>query len=164
MQVWINRQVLSAQTSDSSAFLNAMCLLMYVLNREQNFLYFNPDYPTSELTVTGLAWIYCLKFRENPSGGSRLATRLSAVEPHPSPVSLRYQVTALSGLNIQTWTHLCRLSQAGSERGNTAVPDGFNWEVLSVERGALLSWRVRACNELGVPTSQPVNYLYVITT
>jgi hypothetical protein len=29
--------VLSEQTSDSSAFLNAMWLLKYVLNREQNF-------------------------------------------------------------------------------------------------------------------------------
>jgi hypothetical protein len=36
-------QVLSEQTSDSSAFLNATCLLKYVLNCEQQFSYFDPD-------------------------------------------------------------------------------------------------------------------------
>jgi hypothetical protein len=35
-------QVLSEQTSDSSAFLNAPCLLKYVLNRKQCFSYFDP--------------------------------------------------------------------------------------------------------------------------
>jgi hypothetical protein len=33
-------QVLSEQTSDSSAFLNAMCL--YVFNCEQHFSFFDP--------------------------------------------------------------------------------------------------------------------------
>jgi hypothetical protein len=33
-------QVSSEQTSDSSAFLNAMCRLKYVLNREQHFSLF----------------------------------------------------------------------------------------------------------------------------
>jgi hypothetical protein len=44
-------QVLSEQTSDSSAFLNAMCLIQYVLNCEQHssFSVFR-----SGLTVTGL--------------------------------------------------------------------------------------------------------------
>jgi hypothetical protein len=43
----------SEQTSDSSAFLN-----YYVLNCEQHFSYFDSDYPTSGLTVTGLARVY----------------------------------------------------------------------------------------------------------
>jgi hypothetical protein len=30
-------------TSDSSSFLNAVCLLKYVLNYEHDFSYFNPD-------------------------------------------------------------------------------------------------------------------------
>jgi hypothetical protein len=34
---------LSEQTSDSSAFLNAICLSKCVLNCEQHFSYFNPD-------------------------------------------------------------------------------------------------------------------------
>jgi hypothetical protein len=34
-------------------FLNVTCLLKYVLNCEQNFSCFDPDYPTSELTVAG---------------------------------------------------------------------------------------------------------------
>jgi hypothetical protein len=46
-------QVLSEQTSDSSAFLNVMCLLQYVLNCEQRFTFFDPDYPTF-----GLARVY----------------------------------------------------------------------------------------------------------
>jgi hypothetical protein len=40
MQVSRNCQVLSEHTSDSSAFLNAMYLLKYVPNREQQFLIF----------------------------------------------------------------------------------------------------------------------------
>jgi hypothetical protein len=51
-------QVLSEQTSDSSALINAMCLLKYVLNCEQHFSYFHLDYPTSGLIVTGLARLY----------------------------------------------------------------------------------------------------------
>jgi hypothetical protein len=47
-------------TSDSSAFLNATCFLKYVLNREQHFSYFYPDYQTSGLTVTGFARVYCI--------------------------------------------------------------------------------------------------------
>jgi hypothetical protein len=40
------RVELSAQTSDSSAYLNAaMCLLKCVLNCQQRFSYFEPDYP-----------------------------------------------------------------------------------------------------------------------
>jgi hypothetical protein len=31
----------------------------YVLNWKQNFSYFDPDYPTSGFTVTGLARVYC---------------------------------------------------------------------------------------------------------
>jgi hypothetical protein len=40
--------------------LNLICLLKQVLSREQNFSYFDPDYPTSGLTAAGLArvsWI-----------------------------------------------------------------------------------------------------------
>jgi hypothetical protein len=37
-----------------------MCLLTCVLNCEQHFSYFDPDYPTSGLTVTGLARVYCV--------------------------------------------------------------------------------------------------------
>jgi hypothetical protein len=51
-------QALSEQTSDSSAFLNATCPLKYVLNCEQNFSYFCPNYPTSGLIVTGLARLH----------------------------------------------------------------------------------------------------------
>jgi hypothetical protein len=36
-------QVMSKQTSDSSFFLNAICLLKYVLNCEQHFSYFDLD-------------------------------------------------------------------------------------------------------------------------
>jgi hypothetical protein len=36
-------QVLFEQTSDSSAFLNAMCLLKHVLKCEQHFSYPDPD-------------------------------------------------------------------------------------------------------------------------
>jgi hypothetical protein len=36
-----------------------MCLLKYVLNCEVHFSYLDPDYPTSRLTVTGLARVYC---------------------------------------------------------------------------------------------------------
>jgi hypothetical protein len=44
-------QVLSEQTSDSSAFLNAaMYLLKCLLNCEQHFSYFDLDYETSGLT------------------------------------------------------------------------------------------------------------------
>jgi hypothetical protein len=47
-------QVLSEQTSDSSAFLSAVCILKYALKCEENFSYFDPDYLTSRLTVTKL--------------------------------------------------------------------------------------------------------------
>jgi hypothetical protein len=43
--------VFSEQTSDSSAFVNAACFYKVVLNREQHFSYFDPDYRT----VTGIA-------------------------------------------------------------------------------------------------------------
>jgi hypothetical protein len=38
-----------------------MCLSKYVLNCEQKFYFscLDPDYPTSGLTVTGLARVYC---------------------------------------------------------------------------------------------------------
>jgi hypothetical protein len=36
-------RVLSEQTSDSSAFLNARCLLKYVFHCERHFSYFDPD-------------------------------------------------------------------------------------------------------------------------
>jgi hypothetical protein len=36
-------QVLSEQTSDSPAFVNAVCLLKYVLRCEQHFSYLDPD-------------------------------------------------------------------------------------------------------------------------
>jgi hypothetical protein len=36
-------QVMSQQTSDSSAFLNVICHLKCVLNCERHFLYFHPD-------------------------------------------------------------------------------------------------------------------------
>jgi hypothetical protein len=62
----LERIVLSEQTSDSSAFLNAMCLLKYVLNSEEHFSYFDPDYPTSGLTVTGLARVYFAFLRNFP--------------------------------------------------------------------------------------------------
>jgi hypothetical protein len=62
MQVWRNCQVLSGQTSDWSAFLNATCPIKYVLNCEQHFSYSNLDYLASILTVTilarGLLYIY----------------------------------------------------------------------------------------------------------
>jgi uncharacterized membrane protein len=35
-----------------------MCLLKHVPNCEQHFSYFDPDYPTSRFTVTGLVWVY----------------------------------------------------------------------------------------------------------
>jgi hypothetical protein len=57
MQVWRNCKVLSEQTSDSSALLNAVCLLKYVLNCEQNFSYF---IFWSRLSVTGLGRVYCI--------------------------------------------------------------------------------------------------------
>jgi hypothetical protein len=41
MQVLRNCQILSEQTSDSSAFLNVLCLLKYVLNCEQHFFVFH---------------------------------------------------------------------------------------------------------------------------
>jgi hypothetical protein len=44
----------------SSAFLNATCLLKYVLNCEQHFSFFGLDYSTSGLTVTGLSRFYCI--------------------------------------------------------------------------------------------------------
>jgi hypothetical protein len=53
--------ILSEQTSDSSAFLNAMRLLNYVLNFKQHFSFF--IFP-SRLTVTGLARVYCIYFLE----------------------------------------------------------------------------------------------------
>jgi hypothetical protein len=41
MQVWRTILVLSEHTSDSSALLNAMCLLKYVPNCEEHFFIFN---------------------------------------------------------------------------------------------------------------------------
>jgi hypothetical protein len=61
MQVWRNCQILCEETSDSSAFLNIMCLLKYVLNCEQHFSFFDPDYPTTGLTSR----VYCSSFRKN---------------------------------------------------------------------------------------------------
>jgi hypothetical protein len=59
--------------TDSSAFLNAMCLLKYELNFERHFSYFNPDYPTYGLTVTGLAR-YCTSILyEAIQGGIKVA-------------------------------------------------------------------------------------------
>jgi hypothetical protein len=58
MQVRRNCQVLSEQTSDSSAFLNAVCLLKYVLNYEKRFFLFSIFW--SGFTLTGLARVYCL--------------------------------------------------------------------------------------------------------
>jgi hypothetical protein len=43
IQVWKMRQVLSEQTSDSSLFLNAICLLTCVLNYERRFSCFDSD-------------------------------------------------------------------------------------------------------------------------
>jgi hypothetical protein len=39
-----------------------MCLLKYVLNLNRifRFSYFDPDYPTSGLTVTELSRVYCI--------------------------------------------------------------------------------------------------------
>jgi hypothetical protein len=51
-QVWRNFQVLSEQTSDICAFLNAICLSKQLLNCEQHFLFF---IFRSRLTVIGLA-------------------------------------------------------------------------------------------------------------
>jgi hypothetical protein len=59
MQVWRNFQVLSHQTSDSSAFLNAMCLLKYALNCEKHSSFFIFQ---SGLTVTGLARVRCIPY------------------------------------------------------------------------------------------------------
>lgn len=56
MQVWRKCQVLSEQTSDSSPFPNIMRLLEYVLNSEENFSYFDLDYPTSRLAKDLLYW------------------------------------------------------------------------------------------------------------
>jgi hypothetical protein len=39
--------------------LNPTCLLKYVFNCEHDFSYFDPDYLTIGLTVTGLARSYC---------------------------------------------------------------------------------------------------------
>jgi hypothetical protein len=39
--------------------LNITRLLKCVLNCEQKFSYFDSDYSTSELTVTGLVRVYC---------------------------------------------------------------------------------------------------------
>jgi hypothetical protein len=63
MRVWRNRQVLSQQTSDSSAFLNAMWLFQVFTQLWTTFfIYLNPDYPTSGLTVTGLERVYSICF------------------------------------------------------------------------------------------------------
>jgi hypothetical protein len=59
MQVWRNCQVLSKQTSDSSAFRNAMSL-QYVLICKEHFSYFDTAYPTYGLTLTGLSKVYCI--------------------------------------------------------------------------------------------------------
>jgi hypothetical protein len=68
MQVSRNRHVLSEQTSDSSAFLNVMCLLKYVLSCKQHFSYSDPDYPTCGLTVSGLARVYCVLLTQYTTG------------------------------------------------------------------------------------------------
>jgi hypothetical protein len=47
-------------TANSSAFLNAMCVMKYVLNYEQHFSYSDPVYQTSRLTLTGLTRVYCI--------------------------------------------------------------------------------------------------------
>jgi hypothetical protein len=44
-----------------------MCLLKYVFNCGQNFLYFDPDYPTSKGAVTGLTTVYCIYEHTNLS-------------------------------------------------------------------------------------------------
>jgi hypothetical protein len=63
-----NCQVLSEQTSDPSALLNSKCFLKFVLNCEQHFSLFDPDYPISALTVTGLARVYCIFVVTAPHG------------------------------------------------------------------------------------------------
>jgi hypothetical protein len=53
LQVWRNCQVLSAKTSDSSAFLTAaMCLVEYVLNCEHQFSYVGYEI-LSEVAMNG---------------------------------------------------------------------------------------------------------------
>jgi hypothetical protein len=54
MRVWRNCQVLSGQTSDSAAFLNATCQVCTKLWRA--FFIFR-----CSLTVTGLAKVYCIQ-------------------------------------------------------------------------------------------------------
>jgi len=46
-----------------------MCQLKYVL-RIEFFIFVNPDYPTTGLTVTGLEWVYCYTY-----GRARTHTR-----------------------------------------------------------------------------------------
>jgi hypothetical protein len=50
---------LSEGTSDSSSFLNVMCMYSTV-NCIFYLSYFDPDYPTSALTVTGLDRVYSI--------------------------------------------------------------------------------------------------------
>jgi hypothetical protein len=50
-----------------------MCLLEYVLNCDQNFTYFDPDYPTSGLTLTGLTRVYLYRARQKFAVNERLA-------------------------------------------------------------------------------------------
>jgi hypothetical protein len=62
MKIWRNCQRLSERTSDSSAFLNAMCLLKYILNCVQNFSFF--AFRTG-LILSGLvriSYIHCHEF------------------------------------------------------------------------------------------------------
>jgi hypothetical protein len=53
MQVWRNCQVLSEQTNDRSAFLNATCLFKYVLKCEEHFSFF-----IFQSSLTNI-WINC---------------------------------------------------------------------------------------------------------
>jgi hypothetical protein len=84
IQIWTNCKVLSQQTSDSSALLNVLCFLKYVLNREQHFLFF---IFWSELTLTGLATIFCILYymlghlhlASSPALSERVTTRCSWV-------------------------------------------------------------------------------------
>jgi hypothetical protein len=54
-----------------------MCLLKCVLNREQHFSFFGPDYPTSGFPVTGLARVYYIAQRYNLGSRYRLMLKFS---------------------------------------------------------------------------------------
>jgi hypothetical protein len=77
MKVWRNCQVWSEQTSDSSAFLNTMSRLKYVVNCERHFPYFDPDYPTSGLNVIGLSRVYCICFAQCTNSGGHNEGRIT---------------------------------------------------------------------------------------